>query len=306
LDERARVQNLGLSVVALSQGTPFFHAGSDLMRSKSLDRDSYNSGDWFNRIFWDRSFNNWGVGLPPAEKNVDNWPLMRELLRALPAPGPEQIDLTAAHFQELLEIRESTDLFNLVTLEEVQEQLAFHATGPDAPLGVIAMSLTGGTDDITDVLVVVNADVEPVTIDDPDIPAGDWQLHPVQQASFDEVVRTSTATDGAFTVPARTTAVFVQLEEEPEPPEPEMPTDKRQCFDGGWRDFGFRNQGQCVSYVQSRRPDHAGTPGPPWWVPGPPPATPAAPNVRPAPAANVPGPPAAVPGPPADRGRGRP
>jgi pullulanase-type alpha-1,6-glucosidase len=278
LEERARVQNLGLSVVALSQGTPFFHAGSDLMRSKSLDRDSYNSGDWFNRIFWDRSFNNWGVGLPPAEKNAENWPLMRELLRALPAPGQEQLDLTAAHFQELLEIRESTELFNLVTLEEVQEQLAFHATGPDAPLGVIAMSLTGGTDEITDVLVVVNADVDAVTIDDPDIPAGDWQLHPVQQASFDEVVRTSTAMNGAFTVPARTTAVFVQLEEEPEPPEPEMPTDKRQCFDGGWRDFGFRNQGQCVSYVQSRRPDHAGTPGPP----------------------------AGVPGPPADRGRGRP
>jgi pullulanase-type alpha-1,6-glucosidase len=270
LDERARVQNLGLSIVALSQGTPFFHAGSDLMRSKSLDRDSYNSGDWFNRIFWDRSFNNWGVGLPPAEKNADNWPLMRSLLRELPAPGKEQIDRTAAHFQELLEIRESTELFNLVTLEEVQEQLAFHATGPDAPLGVIAMSLTGGTDDITDVLVVVNGGVEPVTIDDPAIPAGDWQLHPVQQASFDDVVRTSTVSGGAFTVPARTTAVFVQLEEEPEPPAPERPTDKHQCFDGGWRDFGFRNQGECVSYVQSRRPDHAGTPGPPAGVPGPP------------------------------------
>lgn len=31
------------------QGIPFFHAGDELLRSKSLDRDSYNSGDWFNR-----------------------------------------------------------------------------------------------------------------------------------------------------------------------------------------------------------------------------------------------------------------
>ena len=262
LDDRARVQNLGLSVVALSQGTPFFHGGSDLMRSKSLDRDSYNSGDWFNRIFWDRSFNNWGVGLPNAEKNQDNWPLMAELLRALPAPDTAQMDRTAAHFQELLEIRASSELFNLVTLEEVQEQLAFHATGPDGPLGVIAMSLTGGTDGFTDVLVVINAGVVEATVDDASIAEGDWELHPVQQASFDEVVRTATAADGAFTVPAHTTAVFVQPEET-EPPAPEMPTDRRQCFHGGWRDLGFRNQGECVSSVQ--RPLHAGTPGSLWW-----------------------------------------
>lgn len=35
--------------VSLLQGIPFFHAGDEMLRSKSLDRDSYNSGDWFNR-----------------------------------------------------------------------------------------------------------------------------------------------------------------------------------------------------------------------------------------------------------------
>ncbi len=30
----------------MSQGVPFIHAGDDLLRSKSLDRDSYNSGGW--------------------------------------------------------------------------------------------------------------------------------------------------------------------------------------------------------------------------------------------------------------------
>jgi pullulanase len=191
LDDRVRVQNLGLSVVALSQGTPFFHAGSDLLRSKSLDRDSYNSGDWFNRIDWTRQHNNWGVGLPPAEKNESNWPLMEGLLRQLPAPETQHMDANAAHFAELLAIRSSSELFRLSSLEAVQEQLAFHATGPDAPLGVIAMSLTGGTDGITDVLAIVNAGVEPVTIDDASIAAGDWELHPVQAASADAVVRAS-------------------------------------------------------------------------------------------------------------------
>ncbi len=36
-------------VVALSQGLPFFHAGDELLRSKSLDRDSYNSGPTLER-----------------------------------------------------------------------------------------------------------------------------------------------------------------------------------------------------------------------------------------------------------------
>jgi hypothetical protein len=31
-----------------------------------------------------------------------------------------------------------------------------------------------------------------------------------------------------------------------------FPTTKEQCKDGGWRDFGdtFKNQGQCVAFVQ--------------------------------------------------------
>lgn len=38
-----------LTNVYALQGIPFFHAGEELLRSKSLDCDSYNSGDWFNR-----------------------------------------------------------------------------------------------------------------------------------------------------------------------------------------------------------------------------------------------------------------
>jgi hypothetical protein len=29
----------------------------------------------------------------------------------------------------------------------------------------------------------------------------------------------------------------------------ELPTERRQCFGGGWRAFGFKNQGQCVAFV---------------------------------------------------------
>lgn len=41
--DRARMQALGLSLTALTQGPGFAQAGSDLLRSKSLDANSYDS-----------------------------------------------------------------------------------------------------------------------------------------------------------------------------------------------------------------------------------------------------------------------
>jgi 6-phosphogluconolactonase len=35
-------------------------------------------------------------------------------------------------------------------------------------------------------------------------------------------------------------------------PSPLVPSSKDQCKNGGWREFGFKNQGDCVSFVVSR------------------------------------------------------
>lgn len=59
----ARLVQMSLAIMAVSQGIAFFHAGDDLLRSKSLDRDSYNSGDWFNKLLWNGQHNNFGVSL---------------------------------------------------------------------------------------------------------------------------------------------------------------------------------------------------------------------------------------------------
>ena len=48
-----------------------------MLRSKDMDRDSYNSGDWFNRLDFTMQSNNWGVGLPVADKNESQWPVMQ-------------------------------------------------------------------------------------------------------------------------------------------------------------------------------------------------------------------------------------
>lgn len=82
MSDRVRVNNMGLALVGLAQGIPFFHAGDDLLRSKSFDRNRYNSEDWFNRLDWTYETNNFAVGLPPAWDNQADWPLINETVFA--------------------------------------------------------------------------------------------------------------------------------------------------------------------------------------------------------------------------------
>ncbi|KDO47573.1 hypothetical protein CISIN_1g0020791mg, partial [Citrus sinensis] len=102
-------------------GIPFFHCGDEILRSKSLDRDSYNSGDWLNRIDFSYNSNNWGVGLPPKEKNEKNWPLIRPRL-ADPSFKPQKSHILAAleNFSDVLRIRYSSPLFRLRTANAIQ------------------------------------------------------------------------------------------------------------------------------------------------------------------------------------------
>ncbi len=205
--DRVRMNTVSLSTVAFSQGVVFWHAGTDLLRSKSLDRNSYDSGDWFNRVDWQRRENTFGSGLPLRADNEDKWDFMRALL-ADPAldPGSAAMDEAHARAQDLLRIRMSSRLFRLGSLEAVQAKVSFL----DAEPGVVAMLVddTAGTDadpDRDGVLVVINATPQATTV--ARTGAG-WTLHDVQAGGGDAVVRGSTAGSDSVTVPARTTAVF--------------------------------------------------------------------------------------------------
>jgi pullulanase-type alpha-1,6-glucosidase len=213
--QRARLQILALSFVVLGQGVGFLAAGSERLRSKSLDRNSYDSGDWFNQIRWDcRDGNGFGIGLPPARDNEHAWPSARPLL-ADPALVPDcaTIDLTAERYRELLRIRSSSPLFGLPTAEQVQRRLSFPLSGPDEQPGVITMHLDGvGLDPRWRSLTVVfNAAAAEVYPRVPALAGADVALHPALTGSADPVSRTAWAErgTGALCVPARTVAVFV-------------------------------------------------------------------------------------------------
>ncbi|MDH2424921.1 pullulanase-type alpha-1,6-glucosidase [Sphaerisporangium sp. TRM90804] len=214
--DRVRMQALSLATAVLSQGTAFAHAGSERLRSKSLDRNSYDSGDWFNRLLWDcAAGNGFGAGLPPEADNGPKWQYARPLL-ADPALKPDcaAINATRARFGELLRIRSSSPVFALGSLAEVQKRLSFPGGGPAETPGLVTMHLDASGIDPRwkSVTVVFNATPERRSQTVPALKGAQANLHPVQASSGDAVVKASAfdSSTGTLTVPARTVAVFVR------------------------------------------------------------------------------------------------
>jgi pullulanase-type alpha-1,6-glucosidase len=202
---RARMQVLAMATAALAQGPSLSQAGSDLLRSKSLDRNSYDSGDWFNAIHWDcRDGNGFGRGLPPAADNRSKWAYGKPLLaNKAVTPGCSEIGGASAAYRDLLTIRTTEPAFSLDTARKVQDALSFPLSGQGETPGVITMRLG-------DLVVVFNATPKEQRQTVAALAGTGYRLHPVQAGGTDAVVKSAAyeTGSGTFTVPARTVAVF--------------------------------------------------------------------------------------------------
>ena len=215
-EDRARVQILASAINAFSQGVAYFHAGVDTLRSKSLDRNSYDSGDWFNRLDWRYRTNHFGTGLPPRQDNFGkdgrDWALARERL-ADPgiAPGPAEIAWTRDVFRDLLKIRAGTPLLRLRSAAEIKKRVSFTGSGPGQNPVLVATRVDGqGLPGPRAVMTLINVAPTAQVLALPEEAGARWTLHPVQRRGADARMRREARfRDGRFEVPARSAAVFV-------------------------------------------------------------------------------------------------
>jgi pullulanase-type alpha-1,6-glucosidase len=227
MEDRVRMQNLALSIDILAQGIPFMQMGQDLLRSKSMARDSYDYGDWFNKVDFSypdnaNASNNWNVGLPPKEKDEPAYPVIKAVI-ANGAITPRASDMQRAHdhVREMLRIRRESKLFRLETGADVKTRVDFHNVGPDQKPGLIVMTITDGTCAGTDldatkdnIAVLINATGDDVTFDATGTPLGSksWGLHRILEQGTDPRRTQMSFDTGVFNVPARSTAVFLDAQ----------------------------------------------------------------------------------------------
>lgn len=226
-EDRVRMHLQSLSYTFFAQGIPFLHMGSEFMRSKSFLRDSYDYGDWFNRVDFSKQENFYNVGLPPAVKDQDNWPLIKQVLAG--HEGRDHVDakhiqFSSEVFKEMLAIRMSSPLFRLTSEQSIIDKVSFlnvgsseksSGQGETEQPGLLVMKLDDNAGAVVDdnyqsIIVIFNLSNEIQHFNSAVNSAQSYQLHPIQLSGVDGVVKQSKVTETGFTVAPLTSAVFVK------------------------------------------------------------------------------------------------
>lgn len=116
------MHRLGTSIILLSQGIPFIHAGQEFLRTKNGIENSYNASDLVNKIHWRRKY-----------ENMD----------------------TVNYVKGLISLRKEHSAFRMRTVEEIKKHLIFI----DSPNNCIAYKIINNAnhDDFKEIIIVHNA-----------------------------------------------------------------------------------------------------------------------------------------------------
>lgn len=217
LDTRVRMQAVSLATTLLGQGIAFDQQGSELLRSKSFTRDSYDAGDWFNRVDYRYQDNNANVGMPNRGDDGENYQIIARVKDAVALPGQAQITQMTAFYQELTQLRHSSPLITLGSGQDIMDRVDFRNIGVDQQMGLLIMTIDDGVSGGDDrdprldaLVVVVNAAPQARTFSD--FSGQGLALSTIQQQRGERSLAAGTeiAADGSITVPAWSVVVLVK------------------------------------------------------------------------------------------------
>ena len=204
--DKQRMVALALGMTLLSQGVPFIEGGSEILRSKSGDTDSYDSGDWFNQIRFDYEANNWARGLPPSFKNYSEWSFW------YPRLSDPKTQITKKEilenfkiFKAFLKIRSNSRLFGFKNAVEVQSSLSFIDNDSYAIPGFIALTMKNNLEEM---IVLINVNRYEISFSHP-LFLNSYKLHPELNEKVDLELMNFSLSPGQTKVPARTIVVLV-------------------------------------------------------------------------------------------------
>lgn len=136
--EREKMNRLALSIILTSQGVPFIQGGTEILRTKQGNHNSYNSGDEVNEIRWSRK---------------------------------AEFSETYEYIKGLISLRKSQKVMTLDNDCEVRDSLLFLET----PCNCVAYELTSSnTEDYHKLIIIHNANKEEIKIILPD--TTEWKI----------------------------------------------------------------------------------------------------------------------------------
>ena len=192
-EERVKMNNLAAAIVMTSQGTPFFQAGEEMLRSKPLEsggysHNSYNLPDAVNSIRWD------SLSDPVHQDVVD-------------------------YYRGLIAFRKAHPALRMTSAEDVAQYISVLG---DLEFNVNALHIAPGAGgEEQGIVVIFNPRSEATTVT---LPEGSWNICINGEDAGTEILGTA---EGSVVVDAISACVLVQAPvTEPAPTEPveELPT----------------------------------------------------------------------------------
>ncbi|WP_105615258.1 type I pullulanase [Vallitalea okinawensis] len=161
-EERIKMDKLSNAIVLTSQGIPFIHAGSEMLRTKDGDENSYKSPDAINQLDWSRK--------------------------------TEYMDVYN-YYKGLIEFRKAHPALRMTSTEDINNNLVFFGMGEDyADLRLPDKNMVGylitnhaNGDKAGTILTLFNANPESKEVT---IPDGGWHVYINGESAGTEVLET--------------------------------------------------------------------------------------------------------------------
>ena len=196
--DRIRMNNLGAAIILTSQGTPFFQAGEEMLRSKptedGFEHNSYKSSDEVNSIKWD---------------NLND---------------PAYADV-ADYYAGLVAFRKAHPALRMTTAEEVEQHITVL---DDLEFNVMACHISAGANgEDNEIVAIFNPRSAETVVT---LPEGVWNICVNAVDSGTEVLGTA---EGTVTVDAISACVLVKEAAVEEVPTETVPTEETPAVTPG-------------------------------------------------------------------------
>lgn len=161
MEEKVKMQAIGLATALLGQSPAFDQQGTDLLRTKYFQNDSYNTGDFSNKVNYDSSKGNEFIpgALVNEEKDKADWDVMLEVGAYNSDVGPELKAKMTDTYKAMATIRKNNDALHLGDAELIKSNVKFLNTGATQTKGLIVMHAANKPSGkgAKDVVVMLNA-----------------------------------------------------------------------------------------------------------------------------------------------------
>ena len=165
METKAKMQGIAVATVMFGQSPVFDQQGTDLLRTKYFQNDSFNTGDFSNKVNYAADQGNEFIpgALVNKEKDLADWGAITEVSEYNSDVGAELKSKMSDTYNAMLTIRKEHDLFYLGDAELIKQHVSFLNVGKNQEPGLIVMKVTnpGDTGVVGNNMAVVMLNAKP-------------------------------------------------------------------------------------------------------------------------------------------------